>query len=167
MQPSPPLKTCEIEGSCDLKSLFYWESMKLLHGKYLCDVGISEGFGAAISGEAESVPSKAALVAKAWWQLPGEGTRRNKSRVKMPLCWCPSKIQAVSSYRPGNAQHEFPHPAGWLLLCSVCKPPCVAGDRSCCTVPRFPHLGREVDMHLLPFFSVVETNSFKQFEVLQ
>lgn len=90
VQLSPPLlKTRDIEGLCDLNSLIYWESMKMLHGKYLCYAGISGGFGVAMPGQAEGAPNRVAPIAKAWWQLPGEGAKRDKSS-KVPLCWCPS-----------------------------------------------------------------------------
>ena len=76
---------------CDLNSLIYWESVQVLCGKYLCDAGISGGFGAAIPGQAEGAPSQAALVTKAWWHLPGEGAKRDKSRVKCPFAGVPPK----------------------------------------------------------------------------
>lgn len=81
---SPPLKTWEVEGSCDLNSLIYWESKKILHGKYLCYAGMSGGFGVAMPGQAKGAPSQVALIAKAWWQLPGEGAKRDKSYTGVP-----------------------------------------------------------------------------------
>lgn len=121
----PPLKTWEIKGSCNPNSLIYCESMKVLHGKYLCDAGISGGFGAQLG-----CPHCQSLVAAARGR-----SKKGQVKSKLPLCWCPSQTPAVSSNRPGDAQHKFPHPAEWLLFCSVYKASCVAGNRSPCTVP--------------------------------
>lgn len=96
----PPLKTWEIEGSCDLNSLIYWEGMKVLHGKYLCDAGISRGFRAAVPDQAEGAPSWAALIAKAWWQVPGEGAKREKSEVKCPFSDVSPKPQQWAVIEP-------------------------------------------------------------------
>lgn len=97
--PPPPLKTWEMEGSRDLNSLIYWESKKVLGGKYLCDADISGGFGAAMPGQAEGTPSRAALVAKTWWQLPGEGAERDKSRVNCPFAGvAPKPRQRAAMY---------------------------------------------------------------------
>lgn len=85
MRLSPLLKTWDIEGLCDLDSLIYWESMKMLHGKYLCYAATSRGFGMAMPGQAEGAPNRVAPIAKAWWQLPGEGAKKDKSRVKGPF----------------------------------------------------------------------------------
>lgn len=65
------------EGLCDPNSLVYWERMEVLCGEHLCDVGFSGGFGAAVPGQAEGAPGHAAFLAN-WWQLPGEGAKRDK-----------------------------------------------------------------------------------------
>lgn len=152
VRPSPPpLKTWESEGSCDLNSIISLESVKMLHGKYLCDVGISGWLCWAKLKVDLAVPKPGGSC----W---GKDQKRTEPEGSTALLMSPRN--------PSSEQHKFPHPAGWLLFCSVCKASCVAGDRSPCTVPQFPHLGRGVDTGLLLLWSAVETSSVKHFEVL-
>lgn len=120
VQPSPFLKTWEIEGSYDLKSLFYWESMKVLHVKYLCDVGISEGFGRAISGQAESVPVRLLLSRLPLLPKPG-GSCQGKEQVKsenVPLLVC----------LPNSGSEQL---QTWQFSAKVPSPSWVAFDLLC------------------------------------
>lgn len=90
----------EMKGSCDLSSLIYRESMKVLHGRYLCGAGISGGLDVVVPGLAEGASSRAALISKAWWQLPGEGEEREKARVKCPFVDVPPKLQQRAAVDP-------------------------------------------------------------------
>lgn len=74
--------TWEIEGSCDLNSLIYWEGMKVLRGKYLCDAGISGGSGVAVPGQATQpgCPPCQSLVVGARGR-----SKKGKVKSKVPL----------------------------------------------------------------------------------
>jgi len=95
-----------MEGSCDLNSLIYWEGMTVLHGKYLCDAGISRGFGAAGLGQA-GLPS----LPKPGGSCQGkeqQGTSQERSAPSLTSFHTP----AAGSDRLGDVQQKFPHQLG-------------------------------------------------------
>lgn len=95
-------------------------------------------------GQAEGGPS----CAKAWWQLPGEESNKDRARMKCPFAaMCLVMLSANSLTQLGG----------------FCFALCVnllvwLGMGSPVPVPWFPRRGRGVDIGLLLLWSAVETS---------
>lgn len=77
-------------------------------------------FRAAVPGQTEGAPSRAALIAKAWWQLPGEGAKRDKSRVECPFSdVSPKPLQRVVTDLVMLSTSSFLQPGGFCFALCV------------------------------------------------